>query len=290
MKRVLFLSGKGGTGKTTLAGAFAVLWGQSVLADCDVDAANLHLLFAQTVRANGAYEGSKLAVLDRSRCSNCGLCVETCRFGAIHTSQAGITLDPYACEGCGVCAYVCPEDAMSLETRISGRWLTADTPYGPLASGELDPGEETSGKLVSLVRRKADELAADAGVARLVIDGSPGIGCPVIASASGVDAVVLVTEPSLSGLHDLKRVLGVVRYFRLPAFLVINKADLSDEITQRIREFAEEQAVPMLGEIPFDPGVTAAMVAGRSIAETEGPAADAVRRILERFSKEIHDH
>jgi len=281
MNSILFLSGKGGTGKTSLAGSFAVLATKKVLADCDVDAANLHLLLNPSVVSEGDYEGSKLAIKDDDRCTECGMCREACRFHAI---DGDLRIDEYLCEGCGACAFVCPVDAITLSPRITGHWTTSETRLGPLASAELDPGEETSGKLVMHVKQKAQELGQELEIEKLIIDGAPGIGCPVIASASGASAVILVTEPSLSGLHDLERILGVVEHFRIPAYLVINKADLSEDMSQRIRVFAAEHDLPVLGEIPFDQRVTEAMVAGQSVVETDkGPASEAMKRIFERF-------
>lgn len=281
MNSILFLSGKGGTGKTSLAGAFAVLTEEKVLADCDVDAANLHLLLDPSVVTEGEYEGSKSAITNDERCTACGKCREVCRFHAIGED---FRIDEYLCEGCGACAFVCPVDAITLAPRVTGHWMTAETRLGPLASAELDPGEETSGKLVMHVKQKAQELGQEMGIERLIIDGAPGIGCPVIASASGASAVILVTEPSLSGLHDLERILGVVNHFRIPSYLVINKADLSVDLTKVVRAFAFENGVPLLGEIPFDKKVTEAMVAGRSVVEDgRGPASEAMRQIFERF-------
>jgi len=287
MSSILFLSGKGGTGKTSLAGAFAVLAKEKILVDCDVDAANLHLLLDPSIRTEGDYEGSSSAIKDDDLCTACGKCREVCRFHAI---DEDLQMDPYLCEGCGACAFVCPVDAITLSPRVSGHWMTAETRWGPLASAELDPGEETSGKLVMHVKKKAQELGRELEIERLIIDGAPGIGCPVIASASGVNAVILVTEPSLSGLHDLKRVLGVVNHFRIPSYLVINKADLSAELTEKARDFARESDLPLLGEIPFDRDVTAAMVAGRSVVEGgAGPASEAMKRIFERFVEAFRD-
>ena len=287
MKSILFLSGKGGTGKTSLAGAFAVLAKEKVLVDCDVDAANLHLLLAPDIVDEGEFEGSKEAVKDSEACTSCGECRKVCRFAAIDET---FQIDPYLCEGCGACVYVCPVDAITLSPRKSGHWFTATTRLGPLASAELYPGEETSGKLVMLVKQKAGELGKQEKAERLVIDGAPGIGCPVIASASGVNAVILVTEPSLSGLHDLKRILGVVKHFRILAYLVINKADLSEEMSQRIEAFAQEQELPLLGRIPYDRAVTNQMVVGKSAVEdTESPAGAGMRRIFERFTEAFND-
>jgi len=285
MKSILFLSGKGGTGKTSLAGAFAVLASQKVLVDCDVDAANLHLLLAPDVDDEGEFEGSKEAVKDAEVCTSCGQCREVCRFAAI---DEDLVIDPYLCEGCGACVYVCPVDAITLSPRGSGHWFTATTRLGPLASAELYPGEETSGKLVMLVKQKADELGKQVAAERLVIDGAPGIGCPVIASVSGVSAVILVTEPSLSGLHDLKRILGVVKHFRIPAYLVINKDDLSPEMTEKIEAFAQGEELPLLGRIPYDRAVTERMVEGKSAVEdAQSPAGEAMREIFARFTARI---
>lgn len=281
MRSVLFLSGKGGTGKTSLAGAFAALAADKVLADCDVDAANLHLLLDPQIASEGIFQGIKRAVKDDEKCTSCGKCREVCRFHAIDEHLA---VDPTMCEGCGACAYVCPVDAISLTLVDCGRWYTARSRLGPLAGAELYPGEETSGKLVFLVKEKAVELVKQANVETLLIDGAPGIGCPVIASVSGVSAVILVTEPSLSGLHDLKRILGVVRHFRIPATLVINKADLNENLSEEIEAFAAKESLPLLGRIPYDRRVTEAMIAGRSAVEDGKSAAGiAMRQVFERF-------
>jgi len=285
MKSILFLSGKGGTGKTSLAGAFSVLATEKVLADCDVDAANLHLLLAPRIVHEGIYQGAKLAIKDEQMCTGCGRCREVCRF---HAVSPDFQIDSYLCEGCGACVTACPVDAIDLEIQDTGRWYTAESRLGPLASAELLPGEETSGKLVAQVKQKAAELCQEAAAEWLLIDGSPGIGCPVIASASGVDVVVLVTEPTLSGLHDLRRVVGVVQHFGIPAYLVINKEDLNHTVAEQIETYAAEEKISVLGGIPYDPSVTAAMVAGRSAVEQEGsPAGEAMREIFARLMEQI---
>lgn len=288
MKSVLFLSGKGGTGKTSLAGAFAFLAKEKVLADCDVDAANLHLLLDPKITSEGNFQGIKLAVKDDEKCISCGKCREVCRFQAI---DENFTIDSYMCEGCGACAYVCPVDAITLLLVDCGRWYTAQSRLGPLASAELYPGEETSGKLVFLVKEKAAELAKETKVEALLIDGAPGIGCPVIASVSGVSAVILVTEPSLSGLHDLERILGVVRHFGIPAYLVINKADINEKVSEKIEAFAAQEQLPLLGRIPYDRKVTEMMVVGKSAVEDEkSPAGAAMSVVFERFTEVFRDH
>jgi len=281
MREIVFLSGKGGTGKTSLAGAFAVLMEGKVLADADVDAANLHLLLDPTIEEEGTFLGSKEAIRNTDRCIGCGRCREVCRFAAI---DAEMRIDPFLCEGCGACVTACPTGAIDLAPRVSGRWALSRTRRGPLASAELDPGEETSGKLVTLVREKARARARAETLKRILIDGSPGIGCPVIASATGASTVILVTEPSASALHDLERILQVVRHFRISTYLVINKADLSPELTDRVTGFAEEHDLPILGQIPYDPVVPRLMTAGKSAVENpESPAGRAMRAVFDRF-------
>jgi MinD superfamily P-loop ATPase len=285
MKTVLFLSGKGGTGKTSLAGAFAVLSHDKVLVDCDVDAANLHLLLDPEVEETGEFQGSSEAVKDDAKCIDCGECREVCRFDAIDEQ---FNIDPYLCEGCGACVYVCPTDAITLKPRISGEWYTAKSSLGPLASAELYPGEETSGKLVSLVKQKANSLAQELKLDRLITDGSPGIGCPVIASVTGASAVILVTEPTLSGMHDLERILGVVTHFNIPAFLVVNKFDLNEEMTSQVEKFATEKGLEVIGRIPYDPAVPQQMIKGKSVVEDQdSPAGQAMRRIYDCFCKKL---
>lgn len=287
MKQILFLSGKGGTGKTTLAAAFAVLSEDRILADCDVDAANFHLLLDPHVVEEGEFQGSKEAVRDSALCVECGQCRSACRFNAIGPN---LEIDPFMCEGCGACVTACPTGALALEPRISGRWFNAQTDWGMLASAELLPGEETSGKLVSQVKRNMQAMAENAHPQWAIVDGSPGIGCPVIASVSGVDAVILVTEPSLSGMHDLERILGVVNHFRIPSFLVINKADLSAEMAQRLAQFALANELPLLGSIPYDPAVAACLLEGRSVvSEKDSLAGSAMRAIYTQMMEAIRD-
>jgi MinD superfamily P-loop ATPase len=284
MTRIVFLSGKGGTGKTTLAAAFAMLTEDLVIVDADVDAANLHLVFSPTSVERGVYRGSKAAEKDPAACTLCARCVDVCRFDAI---DEACEVDPLRCEGCGACVTVCPENALRLVERESGEWYRGETSWGPIVGAELAAGEETSGKLVSLVKRLGDELA-EANESRWQgIDGAPGIGCPVIASATGADVAVLVTEPSCSGLHDLERILGVVKHFGIRAFVVINKADLNTHLAEEIEAFADKNEVPALGRIPYDHRVTNALRSGRSVVQdSTSPAGHSIRRIIERVKAE----
>ena len=285
MKRIVFLSGKGGTGKTTLAAVFATRVEELTVVDADVDAANLHLVFHPEIDETGIYRGSSVAVRDEEACTSCGACRDVCRFGAV---GARLQIDPLLCEGCGACVTACPAEALRLVERASGEWYVGRAARRPMVGAELYAGEEVSGKLVSVIREKADELAKRAVSERIVIDGSPGIGCPVIASTTGTQAAVLVTEPSRSGLHDLERILGVVRHFDVPAYLVINKADLSGRLAEEIEAFARREELPMLGRIPYDERVLEALRMGRSPAgDPASPAGramdEAVTRLLEKI-------
>jgi len=278
MKRIVFLSGKGGTGKTTLAAAFASRVDNLTIVDADVDAANLHLVFHPQVEETGVYVGSKSAVRDDDRCTSCGTCREACRFGAVDEQME---IDPLLCEGCGTCVTACPTDALRLVECPSGTWYIGRAARHPMVGAELYAGEEVSGKLVSVIKEKADDLAEAKGTDRIAIDGSPGIGCPVIASTTGTQAAVLVTEPSRSGLHDLERILGVVRHFDVPATLIINKADLSEPLAEEIEAFADREALPVLGRIPYDDRVLDALRVGRNpVDDPDSPAGRAMDRAI----------
>jgi MinD superfamily P-loop ATPase len=288
MKRVVFLSGKGGTGKTTLAAVFASRVENLAIVDADVDAANLHLIFHPEIAETGVYSGSKVAVRDDARCTSYGRCREVCRFDAI---GEGFGIDPLMCEGCGACVTACPTDALQLIEQESGAWYIGRAASRPMIGAELYPGEEVSGKLVSVVKAKAGDVAKQEEIEWIAIDGSPGIGCPVIASTTGADAAVLVTEPSRSGLHDLDRILGVVRHFDIPAYLVINKADLSETLAAEIEAYADAQDLPVLGRIPYDERVIDALRVGRSPADDAASPAgramsDAVARLMEDLDAE----
>jgi MinD superfamily P-loop ATPase len=274
MKEIVVLSGKGGTGKTSIVGSFAALAQNKVLADCDVDAADLHLLLAPSLREKNEFWSGQVASIDEERCTQCGLCQELCRFNAIRDFR----VDPVSCEGCGFCAHVCPDEAITMKENMSGYWFISDTRYGPLVHARLGIAQENSGKLVAVVRQQAKQIAEKEGKGLIISDGPPGIGCPVISSLSGASLALLVTEPTLSGIHDLERVLGVCRHFGVPAMVCINKYDLNEQNTRRIENYCLGQGVEIAGKVPFDNVVTESIVqevpvvvysSGRVTQETE---------------------
>jgi MinD superfamily P-loop ATPase len=263
VKEITVLSGKGGTGKTSLTASFAVLTQNSVLTDCDVDAPDLHMLVKPEVLETQEFKASRVAVIDEETCIQCEKCEENCRFGAIEKH----VVDPILCEGCGVCAYICPVAAVELEKRVSGVAFISKTKYGPMSHALLNPGEENSGKLVALVRQNAKKVAEKENCEPIINDGPPGIGCPVIASLGGVDMGLIVAEPTMSGIHDMERALGLLNHFKIHSLVCVNKYDINEENTARIVEFCESKGVYVVGKIPFDPIVTEAMVAGKPIVE-----------------------
>jgi MinD superfamily P-loop ATPase len=274
LKQIVVVSGKGGTGKTSVVASLASLAaGKAVIADCDVDAPDLHLILRPDAKESRDFFGMKMAVVDRSRCTECGSCQEHCRFGAIRGSE----VDPMLCEGCGVCRLVCPAEAITMEGRFSGQAYISETRYGPMVHAELFPGGEASGKLVTLVREMARELAASRNLEMVLIDGSPGIGCPVIASLAGADLALIVTEPTLSGEHDLERVFGVAEHFDVETEVCINKYDLNLEAAKRIESLCNDMGLEVAGRLPFDTAVVEAMVQGRPVVEIGGPAAEAIK-------------
>lgn len=280
MKQLVILSGKGGTGKTSLAAAFAHLAYdgpspvQAVLADADVDAANLGLVLRPTRLEAHDFTGGSAAVIDLTRCQGCGICEQVCRFDAIQPVPGGYQVDLIACDGCAACVYQCPEEAIQMESQTAGRWYRSESRFGPLFHADLYPAQENSGKLVTLVKQNARLLALDTNSQAVIVDGPPGIGCPVIAAAAGADLAVVVTEPTLAGVHDLKRILQTTMHFRIPALVVINKADIYPQGTAEIGTICAELGIEVLGEIPFDPTVTEAMLNGQPVTAYQ-PAAPA---------------
>ena len=263
MKELVVLSGKGGTGKTSIVASFAALAQSKVLADCDVDAADLHLVLQPTMRVNHEFWSGQVAIIDEEKCTQCGLCQDLCRFGAI----SDFRVDPVSCEGCGFCFHICPAEAIIMKENMSGHWFISDTKYGPLVHARLGIAQENSGKLVALVRQQARGIAESGRLDYIISDGPPGIGCPVISSLSGADLALLVTEPTQSGIHDLERVLDVCRHFGIPALVCVNKYDINEDNTRRIEDYCLGQGLKVVARIPFDNVVTEAIVKGVPVVE-----------------------
>ena len=264
MKEIVIISGKGGTGKTVIAGAFAALAKDKVLADCDVDAADLYLLLDPKIKESHTFKSGVTAFTHKKYCEGCGACGMVCRFEAV---KKDFSIDPISCEGCAFCSLVCPKNAIEMRLNTSGEWFISQTRFGPLVHAKLGIAEENSGKLVSLVRKKAKEIAEDKSYKWVVIDGSPGIGCPVIASIAGVDCAVVVTEPTLSGLHDAERVIDVTRHFNIPVKVIINKYDLNCDITEKIERWSKDRNIQVLGKVVFSKAVVKSVVEGKTIIE-----------------------
>ena len=285
MKQIVVISGKGGTGKTVITGAFSALAKNKVMADCDVDAADLHLLLAPEIKQRHQFRSGVTAKVDKKLCQQCGQCIAVCRFNAI---SEDFTIDPISCEGCAFCSFVCPEQAIKMKENVSGEWFISDTRFGPMVHAKLGVASENSGKLVSLVRQKAKEIAEKQNLDWVIVDGAPGIGCPVIASLSGIDCALVVTEPTLSGLHDADRVISVVRHFKSPVKLVINKYDLNIDMTGKIEKYCQSNKIQLLGKIAFDKSVVKAMVKGKTIIEyPDGRAKEEISEIWDKLEKEL---
>ncbi len=263
MQEIVVLSGKGGTGKTSIVGSLAVLAEDKVLADCDVDAADLHLLLQPAIREQHDFRGGQTAEINKDKCLRCGLCQEVCRFKAIKDYK----VDALSCEGCGFCMNVCPNESIMMQENVAGQCFVSDTAYGTLVHARLGIAQENSGKLVASVRQKARVLAENQGAAYIICDGPPGIGCPVISSLSGARLALLVTEPTLSGIHDLERVLDVCRHFNVPAAVCINKYNINEANRRQIEEYCRAQGIDIAARIPFDKVVTDAMIKGLPVVK-----------------------
>jgi len=282
MKEIVILSGKGGTGKTSIVGSFAALAKRKVLADCDVDAADLHLLLSPSLKQESEFWSGQVACIDEDKCTQCGLCQDLCRFGAIKDFR----VDPVSCEGCGFCSHICPVEAITMRENMSGYWFISDTRYGPLVHARLGIAQENSGKLVAMVRQHAKQIAEEQSLDYIISDGPPGIGCPVISSLSGASLALLVTEPTLSGIHDLERVLGVCRHFDIPALVCINKSDLNEDNARRIESYCSTQDVGVASKIPFDNVVTEALVRGVPVVEyADGRVSQEISTLWQKVSQ-----
>ena len=295
MKEIVVISGKGGTGKTSIVASFALLAEQKVLADCDVDAADLHLILAPRIRERGEFSGGRRAVVRQDDCVGCGACLARCRFDAVRMTgteagEATFAVDPIACEGCGVCVHLCPVGAIDFPERVNGEWFVSDTRCGAMVHARLGIAEENSGKLVSLVREKARAVAEDEGREYVIIDGPPGIGCPVIASMSGADMVLIVTEPTLSGAHDLERVAGTAGHFGIPAAVCINKYDINDAQCEAIASDSKSRGLPVVGKVRYDESVTKAQVQGKAVVEQgDGPVARDIETLWAQLLHVLHN-
>lgn len=277
MKELVVISGKGGTGKTSIVASFAGLAKNAVFADCDVDAADLHLVLEPKIKQKSDFSGGKRATIISEKCTGCGKCRELCRFGAIELNGEGndvidktFTIDPISCEGCKVCVEFCPVGAIEFNDSINGQWFISDTRFGPMVHARLGIAEENSGKLVTLIRKEAKRIATEEEKNMIIVDGSPGIGCPVIASITGADLVLIVTEPTLSGRHDLERVADLAASFGIPTLLCINKSDLNREISAQIAEEAGNRGIKMAGEIRYDKAFTKAQIMKATVIEYTG--------------------
>jgi MinD superfamily P-loop ATPase len=291
MKQLVILSGKGGTGKTSVAAVFAHLASQNgladqiVLADADVNAANLELVLQPHLLEQKDFRSGQVAVIDQSTCASCGDCESVCRFDAIHYADGSYQIDPIACDGCAACVYQCPNGSISMQEQVAGRFYVSDTRYGPLYHAGLYPGRENSGKLVTLVKQRARLRAMDENRQLVIVDGPPGIGCPVISAASGADLALIVAEQTAAGVHDMKRILQTTEHFHLPSLVCINKADIYLSGTKQIEAYCWDNDFEIAGKIPFDEAVTEAMVRGEPVTayQPESPASQALKEIWLRL-------
>jgi MinD superfamily P-loop ATPase len=300
MKQLVLLSGKGGTGKTSISAAFAHLLSadnqnaRSVFVDADVDAANLSLVLKPQESTRQAFWGGSLAEINAGQCTGCGNCSSVCRYDAVirePKTPSSYRIDPIACDGCAACVYACPQQAVSMTPQQAGHWFHSSTAFGDLFHAELFPGKENSGKLVTLVKQQARLWAEETFAAYVVIDGPPGIGCPVISACAGTSLGLIVTEPGVTGLHDLKRILGTLQHFRIPSVICINKASIFPLGTKQIREYAEEKNIDVLGEIPFDDNIPRSIIQGAPITSIypDSSAARSIHALMEATIQKLAD-
>jgi MinD superfamily P-loop ATPase len=285
VKQLTIISGKGGTGKTSVTAAFASIAKNAVFADCDVDAADLHLILKPEIKKTMRFYGLNIAFVDKDRCIDCKKCFESCKFKAIDES---INIIKESCEGCGVCSYVCPVDAIKMKERDSGFAYISETRFGPMAHAMLKTAEEASGKLVTVVRDNAKKLANDKQKDIVIIDGPPGIGCPVIASLTGVDMVLIVTEPTLSAIHDLERILNVAEHFSIPAVVCINKYDINEKNSEKIENYCKNKNIDIVGKLPYDSIITDAMIHEQSVIEfSDGDMSNRITKMWNKVSRKL---
>ncbi|HDQ04209.1 MAG TPA: 4Fe-4S dicluster domain-containing protein [Deltaproteobacteria bacterium] len=289
MNELVIISGKGGTGKTSVTASFAALAKRPVICDCDVDAADLHLVLAPKNIEEHEFLSGHEAVIRQDDCIGCRICQDVCRFDAVKTKQAGngnilFSIDPVSCEGCGVCVHFCPEKAIDFPERMCGKWFVSETRCGPMVHARLGVAAENSGKLVSTVRREARQLAEDHNHNLVIVDGPPGIGCPVIASLTGASQVLVVTEPTVSGEHDLGRVLSLTRHFQIPAAVCVNKWDINPEMTEKIEVKASASGAKIAGRIRYDSAVTRAQIEQKAVVEIQAACAEDIIQIWKNLN------
>ncbi len=296
MKQLVILSGKGGTGKTSVTAAFAHLAAQDdtirvVLADADVDASNLELVLAPTRLEEQPFTGGSVAKIDSDKCEGCGTCADVCRFDAVSKDEqtGSYQVDDIACEGCAACVWQCPSEAIAMEPQIAGSWFRSDSRYGPLFHAALRPAQENSGKLVTLVKQQARLLGMDGEYDLVLVDGPPGIGCPVISASAGADLALIVTEPTSSGIHDLERVLQTTAHFRIPSLVCINKADIYPEGVHQLQTYCTQQGIEVVGGIPFDEAMQQAMIQGQPVTawQPDAPISQAIQTVWQRVLQRV---
>lgn len=285
MKELVIISGKGGTGKTSLVSSLTALTTNKIVVDCDVDAANLHLILKPEIKESHEFYGGKKASINPSLCISCNQCKEVCHFSAIFDTEEAREINPILCEGCGACTHFCPTEAITLKDSLSGHWFISDTAYGPLIHAKLGIAEDNSGKLVNLIRSQARILAQKEKADLIIIDGSPGVGCPVIASITGADFVLVVSEPTLSGKHDLERVIQLTEHFGIKAGLIINKGDLNPQVVEEIKEYCHKKNIPLFGVLPYDETAVKAQVEGKPITSYNSPLAEEIKKTWFKISK-----
>lgn len=294
IKELVCISGKGGTGKTSIVASFAALAQGHVMADCDVDAPDLHLVLQPRIIHTEDFSGGMRARINQEVCEASGKCRDVCRFGAVgrfgENGRVSFKIDPIACEGCGVCVFFCPVNAIVLEEVVNGKLFISETQYCPMVHASLGVAEENSGKLASLVKTRARKVAEEEGRWLIIVDGPPGIGCPVIASISGANIVLAITEPTMSGLHDLGRVVELAAHFKIPVAVCLNKVDINPSLAKEIEGWCEEKGISVAGRIPYDHDFTRAQIQGKALVEySQGPATEAVNRLWERVNELLNE-